>query len=74
MYMDKGEGIRFRVTGEQFCDTTPIPCAPSQDNSTGGQQQAASSSSAAEQIAKEEESQKIPYSLTVCTLLYYLFN
>ncbi len=27
MYMDKGEAIRFRITGEVFCDTTPIPSA-----------------------------------------------
>ena len=25
MYMDKGENIRFRIVGECFTDTTPVP-------------------------------------------------
>ncbi len=56
MYMDKGESIRFRVVGESFTDTTPIP-APG--NPQGNQ---AGTSGA---VTQEDLETKIPYNITV---------
>jgi len=63
MYMDKGEPIRFRVNGELFIDTTPIPSANQPTQSSASQSQSATSSAAHTSLEVEQPS-KTPYSLT----------
>jgi DNA-directed RNA polymerase subunit E'/Rpb7 len=67
MYMDKGESIRFKVTGEVFCDTTPIPSSQSggQEGQQAGHSQAVPSTAAQATANDEETTSKIPYSITV---------
>lgn len=84
MYMDKGERIKFRVTGEMFNDTTPLPdsnaaCGnksdPQSNNSQPGTSKAAPAAS--QQPGSTSDSsgapQKIPYSLTVCNILFSIY-
>lgn len=81
--MDKGETIKFRITGEVFNDTTPIP-----DNTPGGVKtdpagttpQPGSSKAVVPAPPVQSSTgvegvaiQKIPYSMTVSFILcYYL--
>jgi len=58
MYMDKGEALRFRITGEGFTDTTPIP---SSCGIMEGGAQGAGPSSTTEPVIEEN---KDPYTLT----------
>ncbi len=81
MYMDKGERIKFRVTGEMFNDTTPLPDSnaasgnksdPQSNNPQAGTSKAAPA--AAQQPGSTSDSgtpQKIPYSLTVCVNILF---
>jgi len=75
MYMDKGETIKFRVTGETFNDTTPVPDTnpqgPSKNDPQGssGPQPGTSKAPAGGQPSNSSGTdngapQKIPYSIT----------
>lgn len=84
MYMDKGEAIKFRVRGEVFHDTTPIPDSnPSGGNkgdSQGGAPQPGTSKTTSVSTptsaggADIGTPQKMPYSITVCQNYKILFK
>lgn len=81
MYMDKGEKIKFRVTGEVFNDTTPLPDtnAPSANKADpqGSNAQPSTSKSASTTVpavntpSESGAPQKIPYSITVKSYIYF---